>query len=154
MKIICEHCGTNIDLDKDKVCPNCKAPYSKNKDYKEYKERLNKEKDTDIRSKELDNELKEKTKDIMDTGLKTFKTTFTISKVMFIIVGIMILAIMTVVIINVINFNNDFDNARDDEKNTQELIDSKNNDFDDQYNKIKEELERQQKEFEEMYGNN
>ena len=138
MKIICEHCGTNIDLDKDKVCPNCKASYSKNKDYKEYKERLNKEKDTDIRSKELDNELKEKTKDIMDTGLKTFKTTFTISKVMFIIVGIMILAIMTVVIINVINFNNDFDNARDDVKNTQELIDSKNNDFDDQYNKIKE----------------
>ena len=77
MKIICEHCGTNIDLDKDKVCPNCKAPYSKNQDYKEYKERLNKEKDTDLRSKELDNELKEKTKDIMDTSLRTFKSTFT-----------------------------------------------------------------------------
>ena len=42
MKIICEHCGTSIDLDKDKVCPNCKAPFSKNQDYNEYKERANK----------------------------------------------------------------------------------------------------------------
>ena len=38
--LICEHCGTSIDLDKDKVCPNCKAPFSKNQDYNEYKEKL------------------------------------------------------------------------------------------------------------------
>ena len=154
MKIICEHCGTNIDLDKDKVCPNCKAPYSRNKDYKEYKERLKKEKDTDLRSKELDNELKEKTKDIMDTSLKTFKSTFTISKIMFAVVGIIILAIMTIVIINIINFNNDYNDTRDEINNTKEMIDSRNKEFDDQYNKIKEELEKQQKEFEENYNNN
>ena len=44
MKIICEHCGTSIDLDKDKICPNCKAPYSKNQDYNEYKETIKKKK--------------------------------------------------------------------------------------------------------------
>lgn len=131
MKIICEHCGTNIDLDNDKVCPNCKAPYSKNKDFKEYKERLNKEKDTDLRSKELDNEIKEKTKDIMDTSLKTFKSTFTISKIIGVIIGIIMLVIMTIVIINIINFNDDFNKARDDINNTKEMIDSQNNEFDD-----------------------
>lgn len=38
MKIICEHCGTNINIDKDNICPNCKAPYNKNKEYIKYKE--------------------------------------------------------------------------------------------------------------------
>ena len=85
MKIICEHCGTSIDLDKDKVCPNCKAPFSKNQDYNEYKENIKKERDINIKSKELDNEIKEKANDIMDTTLKTFKTSFTIGKIMFII---------------------------------------------------------------------
>lgn len=142
MKIICEHCGTNIDLDKDKVCPNCKAPFSKSQDYKEYKERLEKEKDTDLRSKELDNELKEKTKDIMDTGLKTFKSTITISKILFLVTGIIILAIMTIVIINIVNFNNDHNDIRDEINNTKEMIDNRNKELDDQYNKIKEEIEK------------
>ena len=87
MKIICEHCGTSIDLDKDKVCPNCKAPFSKNQDYNEYKENIKKERDINIKSKELDNEIKEKANDIMDTTLKTFKTSFNIGKIMFIIVS-------------------------------------------------------------------
>lgn len=154
MKIICEHCGTNIDLDKDKVCPNCKAPYSRNKDYKEYKERFNKEKDTDLRSKELDNELKEKTKDIIDTGLKTFKSTFTISKIIFAVTGIIILVIMTIVIINIVNFNNDYNDTRDKANNTKEMIDSNNKEFDDQYNKMKEEMNKYQRDFDESYNNN
>ena len=33
MKIICEHCGSSINIDKDSKCPNCKAPYKNNKDY-------------------------------------------------------------------------------------------------------------------------
>ena len=31
MKINCENCGTLIDIEKDSLCPNCKAPYDKNK---------------------------------------------------------------------------------------------------------------------------
>ena len=70
MKIICEHCGTSIDLDKDKVCPNCKAPFSKNQDYNEYKENIKKERDINIKSKELDNEIKEKAERIHPNALK------------------------------------------------------------------------------------
>ena len=33
MKIICEHCGSSINIDKNSKCPNCKAPYKNNKDY-------------------------------------------------------------------------------------------------------------------------
>ena len=120
MKIICEHCGTSIDLDKDKVCPNCKAPFSKNHDYNEYKENIKKERDINIKSKELDNEIKEKAKDIMDTSLKNFKTSFTIGNIMFIIVGIFTLAIIVTVIIHFINFDNDFNNSRDDINNVNE----------------------------------
>ena len=54
MKIICEHCGTSIDLDKDKICPNCKAPYSKNQDYKQQEAELESQiKKEEERSKEI-----------------------------------------------------------------------------------------------------
>ena len=32
--INCEHCGTLIDINVDKRCPNCGAPYKNNKQYK------------------------------------------------------------------------------------------------------------------------
>ncbi len=149
MKIICEHCGTSIDLDKDKICPNCKAPYSKNQDYNEYKENVKKEKNIDIKSKELDNEIKEKTKDIMDTGLKTFKSTFAFGRIMFIVVSIFALAIIITVIIHMINFDNDFNNSRDDVNNMNEVKnDSTYDKANEQYEKIKEELDKRYEEME------
>lgn len=149
MKIICEHCGTCIDLDKDKICPNCKAPYSKNQDYNEYKENVKKEKNIDIKSKELDNEIKEKTKDIMDTGLKTFKSTFAFGRIMFIVVSLFALAIIITVIIHMINFDNDFNNSRDDVNNMNEVKnDSTYDKANEQYEKIKEELDKRYEEME------
>ena len=149
MKIICEHCGTSIDLDKDKICPNCKAPYSKNQDYNEYKENVKKEKNIDIKSKELDNEIKEKTKDIMDTGLKTFKSTFAFGRIMFIVVSIFALAIIITIIIHMINFDNDFNNSRDDINNINEVKnDSAYDKANEQYEKIKEELDKSNEEME------
>lgn len=149
MKIICEHCGTSIDLDKDKICPNCKAPYSKNQDYNEYKENVKKEKNIDIKSKELDNEIKEKTKDIMDTGLKTFKSTFAFGRIMFIVVSIFALAIIITIIIHMINFDNDFNNSRDDINNINEVKnDSAYDKANEQYEKIKEELDKRYEEME------
>jgi len=68
MRITCEHCGTGIDIDKDKRCPNCGASYARNKDYKDYKDAHNKnteyefrEREADIHSKELQNKIIEKT---------------------------------------------------------------------------------------------
>ena len=39
MKITCEHCGALIDVENEKKCNNCGAPYANNKQYKEYKRR-------------------------------------------------------------------------------------------------------------------
>ena len=47
--ITCEHCGTKIDIIKDKRCPNCGASYAKNNDYLEYK-RLEKERQENVNS--------------------------------------------------------------------------------------------------------
>lgn len=77
MKITCEHCGCVIDTDKDKKCPNCGAPYSKNKEYsevKDVKKKLTdydlKEREVDIHSKELQNQIVEKTLNSMGTVKK------------------------------------------------------------------------------------
>ena len=93
MKITCEHCGVQIDTSKDKKCPNCGAPYSKNKEYKEAKEFKKKEKEVSLHSKELGNE-------IIETTLKRFKFVkiyqmFFILVVFIIFVFIIVTAIRT-----------------------------------------------------------
>lgn len=150
MKIICEHCGSSIDLDKDKICPNCKAPFSKNQDYNEYKENIKKESDINIKSKELDNQIKEKTMNIMDTSLKAFNTSMHIEKIIFTIAGLIIIgAIAAVIIIHFINFDSDFNNSRDDKNNVNEIKnDSIPDQVDEQYEKIKEEMNKRYEEME------
>ena len=73
MNITCEHCGCAINIDKDKKCPNCGAPYSRNKEYielkrqqKQYSDMDLKEKEIDIHSKELNNKILEKTLNTTD----------------------------------------------------------------------------------------
>ena len=65
MKIICEHCGSSINIDKDSKCPNCKAPYKNNKDYIKLKKIFEKEKDLDLKNKEANIELKNVVKDTL-----------------------------------------------------------------------------------------
>jgi uncharacterized C2H2 Zn-finger protein len=64
--ITCEHCGTAINLEKDKRCPNCGASFSRNKEYKELKDNQNKEKEYDFREREADIKTKEITNDILE----------------------------------------------------------------------------------------
>lgn len=45
MKITCEHCGSRIDINNDKICPGCKASYANNKEFLEHKEYLKNQKD-------------------------------------------------------------------------------------------------------------
>lgn len=60
MKINCENCGTLIDIEKDSLCPNCKAPYDKNKEFLEYKEQKKREELLSFRQKETVTNLTEK----------------------------------------------------------------------------------------------
>ena len=52
MRINCESCGSTINIEKDHVCPGCKAPYDKNKEYLEYKEQKKREELLSFRQKE------------------------------------------------------------------------------------------------------
>lgn len=81
MKIICEHCGTSIDIEKDKVCANCKAPYNKNKQYIEYINAKNKQ---DESNKQMADNIK--------------KGVFGVFKVQMIIVPIIIIVFLTIFI--------------------------------------------------------
>ena len=64
MKITCEHCGSLIDTAKDKKCSNCGAPYSNNKENKRKKELEEKQKETELKTKQIGNEIAE---NVLDT---------------------------------------------------------------------------------------
>lgn len=73
MKIACEHCGTLVDTNKDKVCPNCGASISGTKDYKEYKEYKKKNMDYDLREREANIHSKEMANKMVENGMKAGK---------------------------------------------------------------------------------
>lgn len=91
MKISCEHCGAVIDTDKDKKCTICGAPYSTNKEYKDVRDNRKKstdydfrEREANIRTKELGNQIIEKTLNAQK-GIKSFQTIFIIIFIMAIV---------------------------------------------------------------------
>ena len=85
----------------------------------------------------------------MDTSLKTVKSSFTIGKIMFIVISVFALAIIITVIIHMINFDNDFNISRDDINNMNEVKnDSTYDKANEQYEKIKEELDKRYEEME------
>lgn len=85
MHITCEHCGSLIDIKKDKTCPKCGAPYTKSAEYKEMKEYSKKEREVNIESKELVNKM---IKNSMDNGKKVFY--FAFGFILFVIVMVII----------------------------------------------------------------
>lgn len=98
MKISCEHCGAVIDTDKDKKCTNCGAPYSSNKEYRDVRDNRKKntdydfrEREADIRTKELSNQIIEKTLNAQ----KAFKIFPIIFLIVFIIAIVIIISVMS-----------------------------------------------------------
>ena len=88
MKITCEHCGAMINTESDKKCPNCGAPYSRNKEYKELKE-LNKRKmEASVKSHELGNELFENTIDTFNKTRNVQKIVFIFALIIFICIAV------------------------------------------------------------------
>ena len=90
MNITCEHCGSTIDIDKDKVCPNCGAPYSNNKEFKEVKEYHKKEKEINLKEKETNIESKQ-------LANKMFKSSMKGGKIVGIVAGIIIIAVIVLI---------------------------------------------------------
>ena len=105
--ITCENCGTAIDIEKNKRCPNCGASYARNKDYNELKN-INKkdkeydfrEREADIKAKELANKILEKQTDMVETQKKTTSVT----SIVAIIIIIIILIIMGFMLRRFFNF--------------------------------------------------
>ena len=96
MKITCEHCGCVIDTDKDKKCPNCGAPYSRNKEYSEVKDYKKKNSDYDLREREADIHSKELQNQIVEKTLSGINTTKKFSSFFIFIVIVIMIAIVTI----------------------------------------------------------
>jgi len=116
MNITCEHCGSSIDIEKNKVCPTCKAPYKNNKMYKEYLEHEKKERELNLESKSLDLEMKKNiTKGVKVVG-KVTMISFILPFIIFIVIAVACFVIFT----NVEDSNN---NETLDEFFTENKID-------------------------------
>ena len=86
MRITCEHCGTGINTDKDKRCPNCGASYSNNKEYKKYKEIEDKRTEYEFREKEANLETRQITNDMLKNSAKFGKHFFAVPIIMFVVI--------------------------------------------------------------------
>ena len=117
MNITCEHCGSSIDTEKDKKCPNCGAPYDTNKQYKEVLKQKNKLNEMDIKEKELNIHSKELSNQILESTINAKK--FTIIPIM---VSLLFIVIFFVIFYNIfkqmdsdiVETNNTFDNFNQD----------------------------------------
>ncbi len=109
--ITCEHCGTAIDLEKDKRCPNCGASYSRNKEYAEYKNNAKKDKEyefrereADIKTKEITNDILEKQTNMVNNHFDFTKKTFSILLVIFAVIFVAALIFIFLVSSKMFNF--------------------------------------------------
>ena len=98
MKIICEYCGSTIDVNKDDKCPNCMASYKDNKMFKERIEDLKKEKELEYEEKKLNMENKRMANEQAKRILGAFAKVSIVSKIIFIIPLIMFILIITLAI--------------------------------------------------------
>lgn len=87
MKITCEHCGSRIDINNDKICPGCKASYANNKEFLEHKEYLKNQKNFAFEQK---------------------KNATKVSKIIFAVAALIIVIIIFCMILLIIK--NDFNN--------------------------------------------
>ncbi|MBR4178155.1 MAG: hypothetical protein IKR57_02260 [Bacilli bacterium] len=134
MKITCEHCGCVIDTDKDKKCPNCGAPYSKNKEYSEVKDVKKKHTDYDLREREADIHSKELQNEIVEKTLNSFGNAKKFSKAfIFIIVVIMIVGI-AMFFLNFRKTTKVIEEQTNTNSNTEEQIDKLNDMFNNKNN--------------------
>ena len=111
MMITCEHCGTAVDVEKEKRCPNCGASYARNKDYKEYKSNMNKSKEYDFRERELDinqkeiaNELLKKNQEQVEKQFKNTNRMFTFVGIISAIIFIIVFAFIIFVFAKMFNY--------------------------------------------------
>ena len=140
MKITCEHCGTTIDVEKEKKCPSCHAPYSDNKEYKKLKDIKDKKVDYDFREREADIRKKEITNQILEKEATTIKKMSIIPFAVFIFGIIFFIFIFRII-------SNEISNQTKNNNKTNNTIKNTNNKFDD-FNDIfnndnKEEVEEE-----------
>ncbi len=119
MKITCEHCGSLIDTTKDKKCSNCGAPYSNNKEYKRKKELDDKQKEEELKTKQIGNE-------IAENVLDTFKS-FGKIRLIILFITLVVFALIIFFAINTFrgtktNFENNINNVSSSSFNNELIM--------------------------------
>ena len=80
--INCEHCGALIDVEKDKKCTNCGAPFKNNKQYKEYQAYQKRQRELNLESQQINNDIK---RDVHNTTKKMVPSVFIFVLIVFLI---------------------------------------------------------------------
>lgn len=120
MHITCEHCGSTINVDKDRVCPGCKAPYNDNKMYKELLLEQERKRQIDLESKNIDLEIKKNFNDEFKGSKKGNK----VIKIFAIVIFIFAITGIICSIISSIKFDKEME--EDKNNNFNEIFDENN----------------------------
>lgn len=98
MKIFCEYCGVQIDINKENKCPNCGASFEHNVSYKRIHEHKKKQQELDMQEKELNIQGRRIAQQNTSKALGFFSKIFAVA---FIVPAIVIIVIIIITIISV-----------------------------------------------------
>lgn len=99
MKITCEHCGALIDVENEKKCNNCGAPYANNKQYKEYKRRKD-----EFDKEHMENKIN--AEKIVNSIVKNTFTSFQIARIISFFIIIIVFIVFGFILFKGIKNNN------------------------------------------------
>ena len=113
MKVFCEYCGVQVDVNKDFVCPGCGASFENNQAYKKLKEHKRKHEEISMKEREIRLEKEQMTIDIVKgvsrniadgTIVRNFHAVKKISSTIITVIGISLIAFISFFTIFFMNF--------------------------------------------------
>lgn len=97
MKVICEYCGTQIDINKNSLCPSCGASFENNLSYKRIKEHKKKHEEIDLQEREVNLENKRLFHQSINNVTGVFKNVSGIFKIVVPIIFLIIILVFVFV---------------------------------------------------------
>lgn len=132
MKIICEYCGTQIDVNKDSICPSCGASFESNVSYKNFKEHKKKHDEIELKEREASLENRKLLHQTINNVTGTFNNVSNVFKFVPIIILFMIIVFVFVFYNisktfsertgNIINDSNSFFEQFDDNSDVEKKV--------------------------------
>ena len=120
MKIFCEYCGVQIDVNKNNKCPNCGASFSNNVTYKEYKK---KHEELDFKEREISIENKKVVHENIRNITGTVKNFSKVFVIIFVFIFIFFIAIFSFFIFKIFKSSENISNNKESVKENLDVLD-------------------------------